>query len=106
MIKLENRIKYDFEIDLSPYTVDQNLSAYELFAVTCHLGTGSQGHYVSYVLREHPIDKNLVWVMYDDDEVSIENSKNILELSAYLLFYRKKSLPTSTYVNYMLQPLR
>jgi len=77
---------------------------YELFAVTCHIGTGSQGHYTSYVLREHPIDRTKVWVLYDDDEVSTIGHERILDLPAYLLFYRLKSLPLSTYVNYNLMP--
>ena len=104
MVKLESRILYEFELDISPYTVDRIPSHYELFAVTCHIGTGSQGHYTSYVLREHPIDRTQVWGLYDDDEVTSVGRERILDLPAYLLFYRRKSLPTSTYVNYMLKP--
>lgn len=51
MVKLENRIRYDFQLDIGPYTTDKGSSQYELFSVVCHIGTGSQGHYTSFVQR-------------------------------------------------------
>ena len=69
-------------IDLGRHGVGAHLEfLYDAFAVVCHRGTCSGGHYVSYVRVE---DR---WYLCDDAFI-IEVSKSVVEqCQAYLVFY-------------------
>jgi len=78
---------------------------YELFAVVSHKGrTADGGHYVGWVLNKKADGKELKddrWTLFDDDDVSMHNWKDMVGLStdlqggkadtqiAYINFYRK-----------------
>jgi len=47
-------------------------SQYELFALTVHMGTIDQGHYVAYVKREDQ------WYLFNDEDFSKVSEKTAL----------------------------
>jgi ubiquitin C-terminal hydrolase len=50
--------------------------------------------------RKHPFENKRVWVNFDDDVTDIvEQSQKVIE-DAYLLFYKKVDMPTSSLVIY------
>ncbi|KAI5924835.1 hypothetical protein F4810DRAFT_96440 [Camillea tinctor] len=60
---------------------------YDLIGVDCHFGGLGGGHYTAYA-------KNFVddqWYSYNDSVVSKTSSDRIVDASAYLLFYRRRS---------------
>jgi ubiquitin carboxyl-terminal hydrolase 14 len=74
-----------------------NSGYYELEAVLTHKGPDtSSGHYVAWCKQ-----KNGTWLLFDDDKVTVQKEKDILELSgksadahvAYIVLYGPKRLP-------------
>ncbi|KAK6079971.1 ubiquitin carboxyl-terminal hydrolase [Seiridium cupressi] len=60
---------------------------YDLIGVDCHWGGLGGGHYTAHA-------KNFVdgqWYSYNDSAVSRANTDKIVDTSAYLLFYRRRS---------------
>ncbi|KAI1492443.1 hypothetical protein F5X96DRAFT_626311 [Biscogniauxia mediterranea] len=60
---------------------------YDLIGVDCHYGGLGGGHYTAYA-------KNFVddqWYSYNDSTVTKTSSDRIVDSSAYLLFYRRRS---------------
>ena len=55
---------------------------YDAFAVVCHRGSCSGGHYVSYVRRE---DR---WFLADDALITEVPSTVVENCMAYMVFYR------------------
>jgi len=50
--------------------------------------------------RKHPFENKRVWINFDDDVTDIiEQSQKIID-DAYLLFYKKVDMPTSSLVIY------
>ena len=85
--KINNLIKFPFELDLCKYCVGykKNTYKYNLISVANHDGSLNGGHYYSYV-------KNLngKWYTYNDTNVSEMSRDNLVSNSAYCLFYQIK----------------
>jgi len=84
-------LPYHFPDDIG----SNNSGYYELSAVLTHRGrSSSSGHYVAWVRQ-----KDDIWVMCDDDNMSVVNVEDVLKLSgggdwhcAYVLLYAPKQL--------------
>jgi ubiquitin carboxyl-terminal hydrolase 4/11/15 len=87
--KNESFIDFPIEnLDIRNYIVgeDKNDGIYDLFAISQHFGSLSGGHYTALCKN------NNKWYNFDDDNVSRVSDNNVVSASAYLVFYRKKSL--------------
>ena len=65
---------------------DRDFSKYDLFAVSQHFGGCGGGHYTA-ICKNY--DGN--WYRYNDSSVSRSSSGNVVDSSAYVLFYRRKN---------------
>ena len=85
--KINNLIKFPFELDLCKYCVgySKNKYKYNLISVANHNGSLNGGHYYSYVLN-----LNGNWYNYNDTNVSKMEKDNVITQSAYCLFYQLK----------------
>jgi uncharacterized UBP type Zn finger protein len=89
----------DFPIkgmDISQYVIsnqDGLPQIYDLFAIANHFGGMGFGHYTSY--SKNPIDKT--WYDFDDSHVSKKSEEDLVNSSAYVLFYRRRDL--EQYIN-------
>lgn len=61
---------------------------YDLYAVVHHLGALSGGHYVASVRSE----KDGKWRIFNDAQVTEVCSKDIVDASAYILFYLRRDM--------------
>jgi ubiquitin carboxyl-terminal hydrolase 4/11/15 len=61
---------------------------YDLYAVVHHLGALSGGHYVASVCSE----KDGKWRIFNDAQVTEVCSKDIVDASAYILFYLRRDM--------------
>jgi ubiquitin C-terminal hydrolase len=61
---------------------------YDLYAVVHHLGALSGGHYVASVRSE----KDGKWRIFNDAQVTEICSKDIVDASAYILFYIRRDM--------------
>ena len=89
---IKNIVQVDFPIenlDMKNFIVGPNNedNLYDLYAVCQHYGRYGKGHYISAC-------KNIDgWYRYDDEKVSeIEEQGEIVNDSAYILFYRRKDV--------------
>lgn len=81
-LKNINLIDYPLEnLNLSSH---DNLNSYDLFAISCHKGNISSGHYTAICKNRES------WNLFDDSSVHKISTKQVVSDSAYLLFYRKK----------------
>ena len=67
-------------------SLDLEDTQYELFALTIHVGSLEQGHYVAFTKR------NQKWYLFNDEEYEVVKEAEALNQEAYLLFYRKLTL--------------
>jgi ubiquitin carboxyl-terminal hydrolase 8 len=76
-------------IDLSEYVHGYNKESYnyELYGIANHSGNALGGHYYAYVKT---INNN--WYVFNDTSVSTIAEKDLINSSAYVLFYRKKKI--------------
>ncbi|ADO67491.1 putative ubiquitin carboxyl-terminal hydrolase [Cafeteria roenbergensis virus] len=89
-------VKYPLELDMKHFIDSESKynkleHKYQLYGITLHhgvmMGGFSAGHYVSYV--KNRTDNN--WYLYNDDHTPIKiEPTNIINSSAYLLFYARK----------------
>lgn len=78
-------VEYPLEnLMISQINSDKN-HVYDLFAVSCHTGTISSGHYTAMCKNKDN------WYMFDDSSVYKVSSSSVTCQSAYILFYRKKN---------------
>ncbi|KAI1878204.1 uncharacterized protein JN550_000386 [Neoarthrinium moseri] len=89
--KLEVLVDFPIEgLDLTERVLqkeDGKTEVYDLIGVDCHWGGLGGGHYTAHA-------KNFVdnqWYSYNDSSVSKANTDRIVDTSAYLLFYRRRS---------------
>lgn len=94
--KLNNKIEYPVtDLDLAPFLAPRpegctddrypESTKYELYAVSNHYGNLNGGHYTA-------ITQNFVtgqWLEYDDSEAHTLSEKDLVNASAYVLFYRR-----------------
>ncbi|KAI0380898.1 hypothetical protein F5Y04DRAFT_289141 [Hypomontagnella monticulosa] len=89
--KLEVLVDFPFEnLDITTRVLhkeDGKQEIYDLIGVDCHWGGLGGGHYTAHA-------KNFVnnqWYTYNDSSVSSVSPDKIVDSSAYLLFYRRRS---------------
>lgn len=63
-------------------------SLYDLYAVVHHLGALSGGHYVASIKSE----KDGKWRIFNDAQVTEISSRDIVDASAYILFYLRRDV--------------
>eukprot|EP00929_Paragymnodinium_shiwhaense_P097776 TRINITY_DN59371_c0_g1_i1.p1 TRINITY_DN59371_c0_g1~~TRINITY_DN59371_c0_g1_i1.p1 ORF type:complete len:2293 (+),score=533.78 TRINITY_DN59371_c0_g1_i1:227-7105(+) len=92
------------DLSLRPWIVgpsSQNAAPYELYAVACHFGGMSGGHYTSYAMNHE--GKEPVWLKFNDESVtSVSVNQEVEDISrqCYVLFYRKRAFSSSNLINY------
>ncbi|KAI1267359.1 hypothetical protein F5Y18DRAFT_336069 [Xylariaceae sp. FL1019] len=89
--KLETLVEFPIEnLDITSRVLqieEGKQEIYDLIGVDCHFGGLGGGHYTAY-------GKNFVdgqWYSYNDSSVSKINPERIVDSSAYMLFYRRRS---------------
>ncbi len=78
-------------LDITPYVIsnEENLELkYDLFAIANHYGSLGFGHYISF--GKNPINQQ--WYEFDDSHVSKKGEGDLVNSSAYVLFYRRKGI--------------
>lgn len=60
---------------------------YDLYAVSCHYGSLSGGHYTAFA--KNPIFN--AWYQFDDSHVYKASAREVVDKSAYVLFYKRRS---------------
>jgi hypothetical protein len=87
-IKNTELISYPLKgLDITPYVVNaQRPYVYDLYAVVCHKGSMSGGHYIAKCYSEY-MDK---WVECDDESVQLITDKSIVGTDSYVVFYRMR----------------
>lgn len=88
--KNQHKIIYPVSgLDMTPYVVApraiSNGRIYDLYAVTCHVGQMTNGHY--YAICYNPITQT--WVCYNDDRCTAATTSSVDE-NAYILFYQRR----------------
>lgn len=92
------------ELNLRPWIVGpsaSNAAPFELYAVACHFGGMSGGHYTSYCANNE--GKEPVWLNFNDDtvhSVSFRQELDEIARQCYVLFYRKRAFSSSNLINY------
>jgi ubiquitin C-terminal hydrolase len=63
-------------------------TVYDLYAVSCHLGSLNAGHY--YAICYNDVINS--WIRYNDEQMMIlTDPENVVSNDAYILFYKKKT---------------
>ncbi|XP_023212297.1 ubiquitin carboxyl-terminal hydrolase 31-like [Centruroides sculpturatus] len=70
----------------------QGDDVYELYAVCNHQGNMLSGHYTGYC--KNPVDGH--WYLFDDTKVTQIPESKIVTANAYILFYQKSNLSSSS----------
>lgn len=83
------------DLDLSEFVKGEGAedSMYDLVAVSNHYGDLGGGHYTAYAYHRNENK----WYDYNDSSVREVSEKDICTPSAYLLFYKRKDVPWSTF---------
>ena len=68
---------------------DEAPMVYDLFGVTNHYGRMGCGHYTAYARRWNEAGKEDTWAEFDDENVNEIPENDIVNPSAYVLFYRR-----------------
>ncbi|CAD5118594.1 DgyrCDS7280 [Dimorphilus gyrociliatus] len=98
-VKVDLLVTYPITgLDLSKYVCESshrfksphNQHIYDLVGVVNHYGNMLGGHYTAVCRSGHPDKK---WHIYDDKQVNKIMESEVVTSSAYMLFYRKCSLP-------------
>lgn len=100
LIKLDLRLKWQEFLDSARYATASAGKLYELYALVRHAGNSQSGHYTCMAKRRHPFENRRVWVLFDDDSATIVKQEEKFIDDAYLLFYKKVDMPTSSLVIY------
>lgn len=85
--KMNDLVSYPLDLDLSRYVAGYKATSYkyELYAVCNHMGNVHGGHYTAFAKKS--TDE---WVHFNDQNVNVIDSANIITPMAYCLFYRRK----------------
>ena len=76
----------DFPIDDFTITAHDGESfTYNLYGVVNHSGSLEGGHYIAYSRNAASSD----WYRYDDSDVTIASSSDVVTPNAYVLFYER-----------------
>lgn len=100
--KNEDKVIYPIQnFDMSQYVLSEqqkeqcNLT-YDLYAVSHHSGSLSFGHYTATCLN--PLENK--WYDYNDSYVSMATEDDIVNSSAYVLYYRRRDFYPDNEVDY------
>jgi len=93
--KLTNLVNFPLKgLDLTKFISDSiGQPIYDLFAVSNHFGSLGGGHYTAHALVGEQ------WYEFDDNTTSKVSEDRIVDSSAYVLFYRKRSDTPSAILN-------
>ena len=86
--KNETLVEFPLEgLDIRNYIVGENTNdaVYDLFAISQHFGNLSSGHYTSLCKNKGK------WIEFDDGTINKAEEKDVVNISAYLLFYTKRN---------------
>ena len=81
--KTKSHCKFRKTLELDPYSLKK--ACYELVGVGVHLGEINSGHYQAFCKREKH------WYKFDDEKVTKVSSKEVVNLPAYVLLYKRSS---------------
>eukprot|EP01064_Diplonema_japonicum_P024001 TRINITY_DN34474_c0_g1_i1.p1 TRINITY_DN34474_c0_g1~~TRINITY_DN34474_c0_g1_i1.p1 ORF type:complete len:874 (+),score=187.50 TRINITY_DN34474_c0_g1_i1:148-2622(+) len=87
--KVDTDVRYTDSIDLSPSLAKESPArseapVYDLYAVSCHMGSATGGHYTAYTKAGG------AWHHYNDRYVSPSSLREACTPGAYLLFYSRR----------------
>lgn len=92
VVKMQNMVTYPlYDLDISDLVSFKDPNAcysYDLYGVVNHFGTMGGGHYTATVKNERTQE----WLYYDDSSVKSYAESDVVNRSAYILFYRRKDL--------------
>ena len=95
----DKRTSEEFDSDSSK-KIDENVcrseSLYDLYAVVHHQGALSGGHYVASLKSE--VDGQ--WRLFNDAQIYNISSKDVVDSSAYILFYVRRDVKGSSLQDY------
>lgn len=90
--KIDTLVKFPLDgLDISDFVInkkDDEKFIYDLFAVSNHFGSMGFGHYTAYA-KNYFTNK---WYDFDDSHVTEKSESDIVNGSAYVLFYRRRNL--------------
>lgn len=94
MSSSKNSDKIDFPIEgldmtqyvLDPHTGESNI--YDLYAISNHMGSLYGGHYTAHC--KNSLDGE--WYSFNDSSVGRASANNLVDPSAYVLFYRRRNI--------------
>ena len=90
--KIDTIVDFPIEgLDISSYVISKENNVpmvYDLFAISNHFGSMGFGHYTAY--GKNPL--NGKWYEFDDSHVSEKRESDLINSSAYVLFYRRRGL--------------
>ncbi|CAG9332557.1 unnamed protein product [Blepharisma stoltei] len=79
--KVSSTCKYKKRMSIEEFSLEK--AEYELLGVAVHNGSIDNGHYLAYCKRGHS------WFLYDDAKCTKVSLKEVLNLNAYVLLYKK-----------------
>lgn len=120
--KLDTAVKFEFELDLSPFMAEdapssssssngtqepqqQQQLVYDLVGLVVHMGTMRGGHYIAYVKRVHGAEQQQAgelasgstgcaqWYYVSDTSVRPVNVSEVAAAQAYMLLYVGRPAP-------------
>ncbi|ETV64776.1 hypothetical protein H257_18410 [Aphanomyces astaci] len=111
--KVQELVTFPLEgLQLRPFTApdndhddDPNADVYDLYAVANHTGGLSEGHYTAYcrydlhtttAIANNVVPPTHIWLNFDDEVVSELPRSKVVSNAAYVLFYRKRQLSTTS----------
>jgi ubiquitin C-terminal hydrolase len=103
--KLSEHIAFDMKLDMSPFLSRKPLGGeeggiYDLYGVLVHRGSSAKrGHYYSFVKHKHN-----EWMKLDDEKCEPVSASEVLEQSAYILFYSRRVTRQESLVEDLLCP--
>ncbi|TPX44874.1 hypothetical protein SeMB42_g03364 [Synchytrium endobioticum] len=87
--KVDTLVHFPLEkLDLGQYTAGAS-AAFDLVAVSNHIGSASGGHYTAYVQRTFRGCRE--WYLFDDARVAKVDASSIVSRDAYILFYVRRA---------------
>jgi len=90
--KIDTVVEFPIEgLDISQYVISNEGGlplVYDLFAISNHHGSMGFGHYTAFAKNY----LNNKWYEFDDSHVSEKSDNELINSSAYVLFYRRRGL--------------
>lgn len=95
--KFNGEFQFPLELDVSPYMAPPEVIAlhnrpapagrwYDLMSVVFHEGNMESGHYKTCCQRDG------IWLLFNDNQVTLASQWEVMDTSAYMLFYVRRGL--------------